>query len=201
MRMENREYICTRVLQTPAHISSLAVGHASHLFAGSDDGTVRLYDLSTFKVLKAIRGLDAEVSSIACAKRPGVEMRDAWIACGGNILSFQMDSPKMILNSEDATSVIRVCQNEDDVLNEISFDSSKRNLGFSTDSGLVGVLDVTTKQVVEMKTKHTSICANIKFIPDRPREIVSSGYDQTLFHFDSLQGSLLSQRKIFSRHQ
>ncbi|KAL0578690.1 hypothetical protein V5O48_003310 [Marasmius crinis-equi] len=189
--MKDRQYICSKVLQTPAHISSLAFGHASHLFAGSDDGTVRLYDLSSYRVLKAVRGLGAEVSSIACLKRPGIESRDAWIACGR-----KMDDSKMILTPEDAAFSIEVCQNEEDVLNEIAFDASKRTIAFSSDSGLVGVVDVATKQVVEMKTKHTSICANVKFIPDRPREILSSGYDQTLLHFDTLQGSVLSERKM-----
>ncbi|KAG7092672.1 hypothetical protein E1B28_009007 [Marasmius oreades] len=80
--------------------------------------------------------------------------------------------------------------------NQISFDGGKKNLAFSTDSGNAGVLDLTTKKVVKMKTKHTNICANVKFIPDRPREIVSSGYDETLLHFDGLQGSLLSRRKM-----
>lgn len=50
-----------------------------------DDGILRVYDLSSFKVLKAIRGLKNEVSSIACFKRPGSELRDAWIACGSNV--------------------------------------------------------------------------------------------------------------------
>ncbi|KAK7054664.1 hypothetical protein VNI00_003127 [Paramarasmius palmivorus] len=191
-------YRCTKVLQTPAHTSALAFGHAGHLFAGCDDGTLRLYDLSTFKVLKAIRGFPAEISSIACQKRSGVESRDAWVACGQKIYLFQMDSPKMIMTPEDAISTIQICDEEEteDVLNEITLDTGKKYLAFSTDSGVVGVVDVTTKEVTKMKSKHENICSNVKFIPDRPREIVSSGYDETLLHFDCLQGSVLSKRKI-----
>lgn len=33
----------------------------------------------------------------------------------------------------------------------------------------------------------------VKFIPDRPSEIVSGGYDCALLHFDFVQGSLLSR--------
>ncbi|KAI3600045.1 scf complex subunit skp1 [Moniliophthora roreri] len=150
---------CSKVLQTPAHISALAFGHVGHLFAGCDDGTLRLYDLSTYRVLKAIRNLPAEVSSIVCQKRAGVDSRDAWIACGQKIYLFQMDTSKMIMTPEDATLTIQICDDgTEDVLNEI--------------------------------------CANVKFIPDRPREVVSSGYDETLLHFDCFQGSVLSRRKI-----
>ena len=51
----------------------------------TDDGSLRVYDLSSFKVLKAIRGLGAEVSSVICVKRPGSELRDAWIAHGQKV--------------------------------------------------------------------------------------------------------------------
>jgi hypothetical protein len=95
-------FFLQRTLSTPAHISSLAFGHAGHLFAGSgmvlhivqvfalanilsDDGSLRVYDLSSYKVLKAVRGLGAEVSSIICMKRTGSELRDAWIAHGQKV--------------------------------------------------------------------------------------------------------------------
>lgn len=81
-------------------------------------------------------------------------------------------------------------------MSQITLDSGKKHLAFSMDSGVVGVVDVSTKQVTKMKTKHENICANVKFIPDRPREVVSSGYDETLLHFDCFQGSVLSRRKI-----
>jgi hypothetical protein len=51
----------------------------------SDDGSLRVYDLSSYKVLKAVRGLGAEVSSIICVKRTGSELRDAWMAHGQKV--------------------------------------------------------------------------------------------------------------------
>lgn len=50
-----------------------------------DDGSLRIYDLSSYKVLKAVRAIGAEVSSIVCVKRPGSELRDAWIAHGQKV--------------------------------------------------------------------------------------------------------------------
>ena len=93
-------YTIQDTFSIPAPVSSLTLGHVGQLYAGSgelsleqaieegalileiDDGSLRVYDLSTNKVSKAIRGLSGEVSSVICVKRPGSELRDAWIAHG-----------------------------------------------------------------------------------------------------------------------
>ena len=101
--VQHEYFSLEKTLDTPAHISSLTFGHAGHLFAGSgkfkprlipiygdpmislDDGSLRVYDLSSYKVLKAARGLGAEVSSIVCVKKAGSDLRDAWIAHGRKV--------------------------------------------------------------------------------------------------------------------
>ena len=37
------------------------------------------------------------------------------------------------------------------------------------------------------------MCGSVRFIPDRPSELVSGGYDYALLHFDFVQGSILSR--------
>jgi hypothetical protein len=90
-------------------------------------------------------------------------------------------------------------------------------LAFSCDSGLVGVIDISTKQVTKMRTLHTNvglkvgakfgspsrrlipihkICGTVRFVPNRPSEILSTGYDSALLHFDIAQGSVLSRFDI-----
>ncbi|KIM48722.1 hypothetical protein M413DRAFT_15055 [Hebeloma cylindrosporum] len=188
-------FILQKSLSTPSHISSLTFGHAGHLFAGSDDGSLRVYDLSSFKVLKAIRGLGAEVSSVVCVKRPGSELRDAWIAHGHKVSRFQLETPKLIQGLEDALVTIDTGAPED-VLNELSLNSNKSHLAFTMDSGLVGLIDISNNTITRMETKHESVCATVKFVPDRPRELVSGGYDTTLLHFDFAQGKVLSRRQM-----
>ncbi|KAG5642878.1 hypothetical protein DXG03_001920 [Asterophora parasitica] len=166
-----------------------------------DDGSLRVYDLSTFKVIKAVRGLGAEVSSLACVKRPGSELRDVWLASGRRVLKFQMDSPKMIQSVEDALVDVDLTEEgqEDDILNELALNTSKTHIAFSMDSGTVGVVDIATKVLSRMKSKHESVmhvCGSVRFIPDRPREIVSGGYDTALLHFDFHEGKILSTRRI-----
>ncbi|KAG6810284.1 hypothetical protein H0H92_012582 [Tricholoma furcatifolium] len=199
----SERYTLQRTLQIPSHVSCLAFGHAGHLFAGSDDGSLRVYDLSSFRVLKAVRGIGAEVSSLVCVKRPASELRDVWIASGTRILKFKMDSTKMIQGAEDAIAVLDVSSSDtdskskgEDVLNEIALNANKTHVAFSLDSGAVGVVDLATNAVSRMKAKHDSVCGSVKFIPDRPRELVSGGYDTALLHFDFYEGKVLSSRKI-----
>jgi hypothetical protein len=47
-----------------------------------------------------------------------------------------------------------------------------------------------------MSRGHASVCTCVKFIPTRPKELVSGGYDQKLFHFDYTSGNLRSEREI-----
>ncbi|KAJ2935831.1 hypothetical protein H1R20_g1265, partial [Candolleomyces eurysporus] len=143
-------YTISKTFSIPAPISSLALGHASHLFAGSDDGSLRVYDLSTDKVVKAIRNLNGEVSSIICVKRSGSELRDAWVAHGSMISKFKLDSSKMIQTLEDALGTISVGETEDDLVNQIcssvqfigdrakelvsaGYDTSVRHIDFTKD--------------------------------------------------------------------
>ncbi|KIY63057.1 WD40 repeat-like protein [Cylindrobasidium torrendii FP15055 ss-10] len=178
-------------MQSPSPVASLAIG-GDYLFSGCEDGSVRVYTLDgSSKVLKAIRKLGDEVSSIACAKStPGV-IPAIWVACGKSVHYFVLATDKIILTVADASSAVKLCPGED-ILNEICLDASNTTLAFSTDSGGIGVLDTRSKVVRMMKVAHTSIAGSVRFIPDRPRELVSGGYDQRLLHFDHQQGSCLS---------
>ncbi|EAU88879.1 hypothetical protein CC1G_12650 [Coprinopsis cinerea okayama7 len=190
------QFAVSKTYTTPAAISSLAFGHAFHLYAGSVDGSLRVYDLSSCKVIKAIRGLEGEVSSIICMKRPGSELRDAWVAHGHRISKFKLDQPKMIQTLEDAVKTITIGENEDDAVNELALHYNKTHLGLGTDTGTVAVVDLETFEVKKLKTKHTSICGAVQFIADRGRDIVSAGYDHMFIHHDFVTGEVVSQASI-----
>ncbi|PFH51725.1 hypothetical protein AMATHDRAFT_141950 [Amanita thiersii Skay4041] len=189
-------YSVIRTFRLPSAVSALAFGHAGHLFVGGDDGTLRIYDLSKFKVIKAVRDLGDEVASIVCVKRRGSELRDAWVACGTTIMKFQLDNPKMILTPEDMQIYIDIGGKPHDLLNEIVLNSNKTHLAVSTDLGTVAVVELETKNVMTMKVAHDSVCGCVQFIPTKSKELVSGGYDHRLLHFDYTKGDLLSERKI-----
>lgn len=50
-----------------------------------DNGDLRVYDLSSFKVLRAVKGNGNMISSIVCVKRSGSDFRDAWVASGKQV--------------------------------------------------------------------------------------------------------------------
>lgn len=98
---------------------------------------------------------------------------------------------------------------------QISISENQKTLAFTMDSGAVGVVDLATKSVQRMKSQHNSvslikslsmnvllierafkICASVAFIPKRPGELVSGGYDSTLLHFYFRQGTILSRREF-----
>ncbi|KAF8643822.1 hypothetical protein AX16_008840 [Volvariella volvacea WC 439] len=202
------QYAFHRSLQTPTPIASLAFGHSTHLFTGSEDGTLRVYNLSTYKVIKAVRGLNAAIPSIVCVKRSGSELRDAWISCGKSVYRFKMDAEKMIQGPDDALIKVDVTDAEGDEINEvrnaptaalesqISINYDKTQLAFSLDSGIVGVVELEGHTVKRMGNSHGSVCACVKFVPERPKELVSAGYDHAFLHFDCTQGNIMTRRTL-----
>jgi hypothetical protein len=98
---------------------------------------------------------------------------------------------------------------------QISISENQKTLAFTMDSGAIGVVDLATKSVQRMKSQHNSvslikslsmnvllieqvfkICASAAFIPKRPGELVSGGYDSTLLHFHFGNGTILSRREF-----
>ncbi|KIM65330.1 hypothetical protein SCLCIDRAFT_542180 [Scleroderma citrinum Foug A] len=169
-------------LKIPAQVTCLAYGETDRLLAGSDDGSVRIYDLTTMKVVKAIRGL-APVSSVAWRSRTESHADCLFVATGR----------RMILTSCDAHTELVVGADDNDLVNELTINARGDRLAYCLDSGVVGVIDLSNNKVVRMKKCHDSVCGSVKFIPDRPSELVSGGYDSAVFHFDFLQASLLSR--------
>ncbi|KAJ3531099.1 hypothetical protein NM688_g7620 [Phlebia brevispora] len=174
----------------------------SHISRRGDDGSVRLYNLPSTTVVRAIRGLGSEVSSICWTVSPKDDSGEVWLACGTKALLFRINQQeirsKLVLSLEDASDVLSVTKGDDCELNELSISPSKQYMAYSTDDGEVGVIDLTTreKETKPMKTRHASVCACVKFIPDRPSELVSGGYDSALLHFDFKQSALLSRYDI-----
>ncbi|KAI0306618.1 WD40-repeat-containing domain protein [Multifurca ochricompacta] len=191
-------------LVIPAHVSTLTYTHNGMLILGSDDGSLRLYQPPGIKVTKAVRGLEHEVSSVIAIMPSISGFGHIWVACGSSVRHFRLKmGVKTHSDPWDALSIIQVGENDEDVVNEARAAAhlpheNRKTLAFTTDSGTVGVVDLMTKIVQRMKTQHSSICATANFVPDRPSEIISGGYDSALLHFDFRQGMLLSRRVLTS---
>ncbi|EMD38278.1 hypothetical protein CERSUDRAFT_113447 [Gelatoporia subvermispora B] len=187
-------------IPVPSAVASLEIASSSSLYVcvGTDDGTVRVYDLSSSRATKGIKSLGDEVSSVACSYNASGVPTTVWAAAGRSALRFQLDTPKLILTVDDATCRLELGEDDEDVLNELRLSDNGKFMAFSTDSGTVGTVEVSTSRVSRMRAKHNSICATVKFVPDRPSEIVSGGYDSAILHFDFKQGSVLSRHDVSS---
>lgn len=183
-----KTYAFFKTLKIPAQVTCLAAGGAGQLLVGSDDGSVRIYDLSTLKVVKAIRDL-ASVSSVVWHSQSGC----LWLASGRSVMAFMMSTDKLILTVSDAHHKLDVGSEDDDAVNELTMNKNGDQVAFCLDSGVVGVINLCNNEVRRMRNGHDSVCGSVRFVPNRPGELVSGGYDSALLHFDVLQGKLLSR--------
>ncbi|QRV99853.1 WD40 domain protein [Ceratobasidium sp. AG-Ba] len=187
------------LFEAPNPFTALSFTLHGELLAGGSDGSVRVYNLSVAAprtLCKAIRGLPDEVSSLCTPQSDEpTGIGRVWVASGKQILLFDLDSDKMVIDPQDAKDVITLIEEgeggEDNVLNEIAV--SKDLVAFSCDSGAVGVWDIQAKTRKIMKAMHSNICGTLAFVSVRPREIISGGYDSQLIHFDAPLGSVLSK--------
>ncbi|OCB86785.1 WD40 repeat-like protein [Sanghuangporus baumii] len=166
-----------------------------------DDGSVRLYKPPESKVQKAIRGLGASISSVLfCGRADDEDKLDIWIASGKSVYRFDLRSPestnKMILTRSDASLAKDVGQDDEDVINQIS--ANHAYLACTTDTGGVYILDTSSSsvEVSKMKTSHESIAWTASFIPDRPSELLTGGYDCALLLHDFKLRTLLARFDI-----
>jgi len=62
------------------------------------------------------------------------------------------------------------------------------NVGFTFDK----ILILFPRELIHIH----KICGTVRFVPNRPSELLSAGYDSALLHFDITQGSVLSRFDI-----
>ncbi|KAJ3492120.1 hypothetical protein NLI96_g201 [Meripilus lineatus] len=193
-------YIFRQSVSLPGGVTAVSFGSQTILSVGSADGCLRLYNLPGTRVIKAIRQLGDEVSSIRWSVLCEEDKGEVWIASGINAFKFSLNAQQVLkpISSQDAISKLELGEDSEDILNDLCLSDNNKFLAFCSDSGTVGVIDLGTSSVSRMRHKHESICSAAKFVPNRPSEIVSGGYDSALLHFDFPQKKLLSRLDIAS---
>ncbi|GJE90788.1 WD40 repeat-like protein [Phanerochaete sordida] len=185
-------------LNTPAAVSTVSFGPSNSLAVGSDDGSVRIYELPAPKVAKAVRGLGQDVASVCWVQPKSADRAALWVGSGPVAYLFDLASTKLVLQPADAVRRVRLGEDDEDVVNELSVNEARKTLAFGTDAGTVGVVELSSLAVTRMRTAHTNISSSVKFVPDRPSELFSGGFDSALIHFDYKQNTVLSRLDIAS---
>ncbi|KAG9047572.1 hypothetical protein FS837_001977 [Tulasnella sp. UAMH 9824] len=185
-------------------------GDGAVLVTGSLDGVIRVYQLPSTKVVRAINGFGDEISSIAVCNPPSanenagdrgdISTLKLWVACGRKVFlcDLGVDTSKLILSPSDARETLDLLEKEDDLLNQVSLNPTATTLAFTSDSGVVGVVDLLSENRDKrlLDTSHTSISNTVEFIPGWPSEVVSGGFDCKMQHFDVESGTLLSSKTL-----
>jgi len=180
------------IITTPSPITALASNYEL-LAAGSADGSIRLYSPPDVKVRKAIRGLPSEIAALVFER--GEERRKyLWAATGNQLRQYDTETEKMVLQENESSAVKMPVGSDDDVINQLVV--NKTHIGFTTDKGLVGVMDPISFSIHFMSKKHQQLCDAVSFIPGFSRELISGGYGYKLIHHHYLYKSLLSQQDI-----
>ncbi|KAG8920239.1 hypothetical protein FRC01_000861 [Tulasnella sp. 417] len=185
-------------------------GDGTFLVTGSLDGVIRVYQLPSTKVVRAVNGFGDEISSVAVCNSPPTNPKaegggdiatlSFWVACGRKVFLCDLgaETSKLVLSPSDARETLDLLEKEGDLLNQISLDSTAAKLAFTSDSGVVGVVDLLSENRDKrlLDAGHTSISNTVEFIPGWSTEVVSGGFDCKLQHFDLDSGTLLSSKTL-----
>ncbi|KAG8947444.1 hypothetical protein FRC04_010765 [Tulasnella sp. 424] len=163
---------------------SASGGEGTFLVAGSRDGVIRVYQPPSTKVVRAVNGFGDEISSIAISPLSPTSVKAEnggdgpalrfWVASGRKVFfcDLGVDTSKLILSPSDARETLVLLEEEDDLLNQISLNTSGTKLAFTSDSGVIGIVDLVSenhdRQLLD--PSHTSISHPVEFIPGWPTE-------------------------------
>lgn len=131
-----------KLLHISSPATSVAFRAANELYVGSEDGSVRLYNLTSTKVVKAVSKLGGEVTGIIPTSKKQNQLSNmssqVWItsenmvnatnsineykfgSCTLKLYKFDLYCDKMILGKADALKEIVVGVDSDDAINDVS---------------------------------------------------------------------------------
>lgn len=153
----------------------LATDTNSRLASGSADGMCRLWDLRSFRSVRA-----AQLPPEGAEEVSGVSLSSArphlLLAAGGrNVYGFDLRSEKVILKEVSSSAE---CSRDD--INQVLIDPDGHLCAVAEDTGAVHLLDLNTWRVDKTlfgKAGHENICSSVAWKPGRSWCLVSGGLD------------------------
>jgi WD40 repeat protein len=153
--------------------------------SGSDDKTVRLWDIRTERASKCIC-FDEAVEAVRFGS---IDHETLYAASGKHLFAFDLRTGGLITKS---TSCIETATAEDDI-SSISVDSEYSSIAVSDDNGVVTIMEVgptrsLSKRPKQLRGVHTSIVASIAFHPVNVKSLISGGFDCLVCAWDLTTG-------------
>jgi WD40 repeat protein len=161
---------------------------APHLASGGEDGSVRLWDLSAGRAVRALMlpqdGGDAAVNAV-CLGSAGASASWVYAASGSQLFGFDLRAPGMLLR-EPAT---RLAPSSDEI-SHLCLNEADGVVAAADDSGEVRVHSLAGADclVSTLSGAHTSLCGCSAFRPGRAWELYSVGLDSLCVRWDWKRG-------------
>lgn len=175
-------------------VTCLELGRAAWcsamMISGSEDSTVRVWDLASEKAIRCLKGFpescgNKSTSSVNVNSVCFSPNRDVVACAAGNVICmFDLRSKSIVLKE-----CLKFAMNTDEI-NEISFNEKGTFLAAADDSGEVKVFDMKqhTQQQPPSTFKtlrgHENICSSVVFHPKQPWELFSGGFDCSVRRWD-----------------
>ena len=164
----------------------------THLISGSEDNTVRVWELSSGKPQKCLAAcFESDIESV----RYGYDKNIVYVACTKSIYSFDLRSEGLV--SKSPHGQVGLSEGGDEVSN-LALNAKGDLLAISMDSGVINLIPVKTNgtfcentgatRFKRLSRFHTNIVNTITFKKNNPRELLSGGFDYNACIWDVDRG-------------
>jgi len=171
--------MCERLFSLDGHTGPiLSIGtdqsDSNIICSGSEDATVRLWDLRCKKSTNAIVCFDKkEVTSVIFGSKKG--QREIFATAYNKLYKFDarnLSNAVLIHEYKKSVSIT-----DDDELNEVSLNHDQTLISTSDDSGAVTILTTDDFVTLTQFPAQDDLCTSAKFVPKTPSELMSCGTD------------------------
>ncbi|OBQ39470.1 MAG: ribosome assembly protein 4, partial [Anabaena sp. MDT14b] len=151
------------------------------LASGSFDNTIKIWDVTTGKVLNTLKGHESPVSSVG----------------------FSPDGKKLASGSFDKTikiwdvttgKVLNTLKGHESSVNSVGFSPDGKQLASGSEDKTIKIWDVTTGKVLNTLKGHEGLVWSVGFSPDG-KKLASGSYDKTIKIWDVTTGKVLNTLK------
>ena len=165
----------------PVTCFEIAVGQKDLVLSGSEDKSVRLWDIRTLRTSKCMTGCFSDTVE---ALKYGVDPNLVYAASGCSVFLFDLRFEGVIC--KDSRAEVSCGETGDDI-NSIAINSKGDLLAVAMDNGLINLIPLQPKGIFcensgstrykRLSRVHTNIVNCINFKRNNPRELLSGGFD------------------------